>query len=67
MRFHANDFQRLRLELEREFDALNNPQAPKPVFHCTTANRPAASAYPFCVIFNETTATLQVSDGTNWV
>lgn len=67
MRFYARDWDKLHVELEKAFEDLNNPTSPKPAFHCTTANRPAASSYPFCVIFNETTATLQTSDGTNWV
>lgn len=67
MRFIANDFQRLRLELEREFDGLNDPQGPQAVFHCTTANRPPAADYPYCFLFNETTGTLQTSNGAAWV
>lgn len=67
MRFKANTIEALKLELDREFDRLNSPGEPKPVFHCTTANRPDAADYPFCVIFNETTGAIEASDGASWV
>lgn len=67
MRFISQDVPSLCLELGRAFDSLNNPQEPKPLFHCTTATRPAAASFPWCSLFNETTGTVQTSNGTSWV
>lgn len=66
MRFVALDLDGLKLELEREFDALENPAYPRPVFTCTTAEMPSAALYPNCVLRNSTLNILAVSDGTNW-
>lgn len=66
MRFTAPDLDRLKLELEREFDGLNNPQQPRPVYACTTALMPPAADFINCVLRNTTLNILAVSDGTNW-
>lgn len=67
MRFSAQDVAGLRLQVSREFDRLNQPGRPMGVFACTTAERPAAADYPYCLIFDVTLGALKTSDGTNWV
>lgn len=66
MRFAADTIEGLRLELERAFDDLENPAAPRAVFACTTAQMPPAASYPNCVLRNTTINQLAFSDGTNW-
>jgi hypothetical protein len=67
MRFYANDFDRLRLELEAAFDDLNNPKSPKRAFACATADLPPAADFKHCVVFDETAGVLKTSDGSSWV
>lgn len=67
MSFLSNDFPRLRTELDRAFDDLNRPKQPKRIYACTTANRPAAADFKYCLLFDTTLSALKVSDGTNWV
>lgn len=67
MRFAATDITRLKLELEREFDRMNQPGEPTAVFACTTAGMPAAADYPNRVLRNTTLNILAVSDGANWI
>ena len=63
MRLTALTIEELKLELERIFDA---PEAPRPVYACTTANMPMAADYPNCVLLNTTLNVLAHSNGTSW-
>lgn len=67
MRFAATTLERLRMELEREFDRLDQPMEPKRVFACATAETPPAAAFTNCVLRNTTLNILVVSDGTAWI
>ena len=67
MRFNATSLERLRLELEREFDRLDDPQEPKRVFARATSALPPAADYRHCVAFDTTLGVLVTSDGANWV
>jgi hypothetical protein len=53
-------------DLEARIEAMENPNAPKPVFACTTALMPDAATYIGCVLRNTTLNILAHSDGTNW-
>lgn len=66
-RFHAKDWERLHVELERAFDDLNNPQQPKRVFQCATADLPDAADFTGCVLFDTTAGVLKTSNGSSWV
>lgn len=63
MRFTATTLDELKTELERAFDA---PDQPRPVYACTTANMPPPGDYPNSVLFNTTLNVLAHSDGTAW-
>lgn len=67
MRFSATTLDLLKLELERAFDDLTNPQEPKPVYACTTANMPPAADFKDCILRNTTLDVLAYSNGTNWL
>lgn len=67
MRFAATDIFRLKLELEREFDALDAPKQPKRVYACATADLPPAANFKYCVAFDTTAGALVTSNGTAWV
>ena len=67
MRFAASTIERLKLELEREFDRLNSPGEPKRVYACATVDLPPAADFPNCVVFDETAGVLKTSDGANWI
>ena len=67
MRFTANDFPAMRLELAAAFASLSSPKQPTAVFACTTANRPPAADFPNCVLFDTTLNALKTSNGTAWV
>lgn len=66
MRFHAKDWERLHVELERAFDDLKTPGEPKRVYACATADLPPASDYPGCIVRDTTTNTFKYSDGSSW-
>jgi hypothetical protein len=67
VRFAAQDIAGLRLELEREFDRLNAPLQPTPLYRCTTAKLPDPARFVGCVAFDETLGVLVTSDGSAWV
>jgi len=47
--------------------ALQNPEAPQPVFGVPQANLPPASAYPNCVALVSDLGVLAHSNGLNWI
>lgn len=67
MRFAAVNLDLLKLELEREFDRLANPQGPTKLYSCATADMPPAGDCVGCVLRNTTLNILAVSDGTSWI
>jgi len=67
MRFTADTIPLLRLELERVFDDLTNPQSPTPVFVCLEADLPSAASWTNHVLRVSDLNILAVSDGSNWI
>ena len=67
MRFSANSLDRLKLELEREFDRLTAPSAPVIAPSFATSDMPSAASYPGGIIFNSTIGVLAASNGTAWI
>lgn len=67
MRFSASSIDRLKLELEREFDRLTNPVEPVVVPSYATGSMPDAGRYPGGVLLNTTLGVLAVSNGTAWL
>jgi hypothetical protein len=54
-------------ELIEAVRALRTPGAPTPLFSCTAAALPPASAWPQTVVLVADLSTLAVSDGAAWV
>lgn len=67
MRFAATTLDLLKLELEREFNALVAPKSPVIVPGFATSDMPPAASYPNGVIRNTTLDVLAVSNGTAWI
>lgn len=63
MRFTATTLDDLKIELERAFNA---PDEPRQAYSCTTKNLPPAASYPFAVAFNTTLNVLVTSNGSAW-
>lgn len=67
MRFTAHDIDRLKLELEREFDALGAPTGPTTVWGVASTDLPPAGRHPSAVVHVTDLNILAVSDGTDWI
>jgi hypothetical protein len=68
MRFIANDIPGLRLELERAFEDLNNPQRPTSLWPVASSKLPADTGrWRNCAVWVTDLSVIAVSDGADWI
>ena len=67
MRFTAKTLESLCVQLEREFDRLNDPKQPTKLWSVVEADLPPAADWVDHLVWITDLAVCAVSDGTDWI